>query len=52
MEYKNTTPVLSGNGREDCERLLGYIEELKAETAVRLNYLEKTLEILKKEVSA
>ena len=51
MEYQKSAPVLSGNGAADCERLLGYIEDIKAETAIKISYLERVLEVLKKEVS-
>ena len=51
MEYKRTMPVLKGEPSEDCAVLLGYVEDIKAETAVKISALETLLEILKEKIS-
>ncbi len=51
MEYKRTMPVLSGDSSEDCGLLLGYIEDIKAETAVKISALEILTQILKEKIS-
>ncbi len=47
MEYKRTMPVLSPDKTKDNEQILGYVEDLKAETAIRISSLERTLELIK-----
>ena len=51
MEYKRAMPILSDDASEDSALLLGYIEDIKAETAVRISALEILVEILKDKVS-
>ncbi len=51
MEYKRTMPVLSGEASEDCALLLGYVEDIKAETAVKISALEILTQILKEKIS-
>ena len=51
MEYKRTMPVLSDSATEDSALLLGYIEDIKAETAVRISSLEILTEILKEKIT-
>lgn len=47
MEYKRALPVLSENRSSDSEALLGYIEDIKEETAVRITTLERAFELIK-----
>ena len=51
MEYKRAMPVLSDDASHDSAILLGYIEDIKAETAVRISALEILVEILKEKLS-
>ena len=51
MEYKRSMPVLSDDASEDSALLLGYIEDIKAETSVRISALEILVEILKEKIS-
>ena len=51
MEYKQAMPVLSGDASENSALLLGYIEDIKAETAVKISALESLVEILKDKIS-
>lgn len=51
MEYKRAMPILSDDASEDSALLLGYIEDIKAETAVRISALETLVEILKDKIS-
>ena len=44
-------PVLSDDASHDSAILLGYIEDIKAETAVRISALEILVEILKEKLS-
>ena len=44
-------PVLSDSATEDSALLLGYIEDIKAETAVRISSLEILTEILKEKIT-
>lgn len=52
MEYKRTMPVLSDSKSEDSEKILSYVEDLKAETAVRISTLENTIELIKDKLAA
>ena len=44
-------PVLVGDASEDSALLLGYIEDIKSETAVKISALEILVEILKDKIS-
>lgn len=43
-----TIPTLGGGDDSDAQRLLAYVEELRMDTDVRLTYIEKQLEIIKR----
>ncbi len=47
MEYKRVAPVLVEDAEENFELLLGYTEDIKEETAVKLTLMENTIEQMK-----
>ena len=47
MNYKSLVPSFGSSIEENMEDLLGYIEDLKAETEAKLTLVDSTLEIIK-----
>ena len=47
MEYKRTAPALVDDAEENFELILGYTEDIKEETAVKLTLMENTIEQMK-----
>lgn len=51
MNYKTPVPAISTSASENLRELLGYIEELKAETEAKLTFMENTLHKLRSDVN-
>ena len=52
MNFKSLIPSLGSSTEENIEELLGYIEDLKAETEAKLTLVDSTLEIIKEKLGA
>ena len=52
MNFKSLIPSLGSSIEENIEELLGYIEDLKAETEAKLTLVDSTLEIIKEKLGA
>lgn len=52
MNFKSLIPSLGSSTEENIEELLGYIEDLKAETEAKLTLVDSTLEIMKEKLGA
>lgn len=43
MDYKAKPPIPGNDPKDNIERVLGYIEDLKSETEARLTFMENII---------
>lgn len=47
MDYKTQSPILDSDTELNIEKLMGYVEDIKAETEARITMLENIINQLK-----
>jgi len=52
LVFKTTGPPLSADTSEALEQIIGYIEDLKAESEAKLSYIELTIERIKEQITS
>lgn len=52
MNYKSPAPAMDSSHERNIHMLLGYVEELKAETEAKLTFMENTIHKLKSDVQS
>ncbi len=50
MNYKTPIPAMNSSAFENLDKLLGYIDELRAETEAKLTFMENTINKLRSDV--
>ena len=51
MNFKSLVPSFGSSNEENLEELLGYVEDLKAETEANLTLVDTTLEKIKEKLA-
>ena len=51
MNFKSLVPSFGSSNEENLEELLGYVEDLKAETEAKLTLVDTTLEKIKEKLA-